>query len=91
LSDNEGENLYRDADKKESFGVDASIPTGRLHALLGHLGITSTPRYWIKGVPCPGWVEFKAVAEIFSRSRVLYRHQGPVFRASISDVVADAT
>jgi hypothetical protein len=35
-------------------------------------------------------VEFKAVAEIFSGPRVLYRHQGPAFRASISDVVADA-
>jgi hypothetical protein len=35
-------------------------------------------------------VELKAVAEIFSRPRVLCRHQGPAFRASISDVVADA-
>jgi hypothetical protein len=36
-------------------------------------------------------VEFKAVAEIFSGPRVLGRHQGPAFRASISDAVADAT
>jgi hypothetical protein len=43
LSDNEGEKLYRDADERESFGVEAPIPTGRLRALLGHLGITSAP------------------------------------------------
>jgi hypothetical protein len=36
-------------------------------------------------------VEFKAVAEIFFRSRVLYRHKGPAFRASRSNVVVDAT
>jgi hypothetical protein len=44
----------------------------------------------IKGVPRPGMMEFKAVAEIFSGSRVLCRHQGQAFRASIIDVVADA-
>jgi hypothetical protein len=90
LSNNEGEKLYRDADERKSFGVEAPIPIGRLRALLGHLGITSAPRYRIKGVPRPGRVKFKAVAEIFSRPRVLYRHQGPAFRASINDVVADA-
>jgi hypothetical protein len=90
LSDNEDEKLYRDADKKESFSAEDQIPIGRLCALLGHLGITSAPRYRIKGVSHPGRVEFKAVAEIFSRSRVLCRHQGPAFRGSISDVVADA-
>jgi hypothetical protein len=90
LNDNEGEELYRDDDERESFSVEAPVPTGRLHALLGHLGITSAPRYRIKGVPRPGWVELKAVAEIFSGPRILCRHQGPAFRASISDVVADA-
>jgi hypothetical protein len=74
LSDNEGEKLYRDADKRESFGVEASIPTSRLRALLGHLGITSAPGYRIKGVPRLGWVEFKVVAEIFSGPRVLCKH-----------------
>jgi hypothetical protein len=54
------------------------------------LGITSAPRYRVKGVPCPGRVEFKAVVEIFSGPRVLHRHQGPAFRASISDAMADA-
>jgi hypothetical protein len=38
----------------------------------------------------PGRVEFKVVVEIFSGPKVLYRHQGPAFRASISDGVADA-
>jgi hypothetical protein len=90
-SENEGEKLYRDADERESFGVEAPNPTGRLRALLGHLGITSVPRYRIKGVRRPGRLEFKAVAEIFSEPRVLGRHQGSAFRASISDVVADAT
>jgi hypothetical protein len=89
-SDNEGEKLYRDANERESFGAEAPIPTGTLPALLGHLGITSAPRYRIKGVPRLGQVEFKAVLEIFSGPRVLCRHQGPAFRASISDVVADA-
>jgi hypothetical protein len=61
LSDNQGKKLYGDADKRESFSEEASIPTGRLRALLGHLGITSVQRYRIKGVPHPGHVEFKAV------------------------------
>jgi hypothetical protein len=90
LSDNEGEKLYRDADERESFGAKALIPTGKLRAPLGYLGVTSTPRYRIKGVPCLGWVEFMPVEVIFSRPRVLCRHQGPAFRASVNDVVADA-
>jgi hypothetical protein len=90
LSDNDSEKLYREADERESFGVEALIPTSRLCALLGHLGITSAPRYRIKGVLCPRRVEFKAVAKIFSGPRVLCRHQGPAFRASISDAMADA-
>jgi hypothetical protein len=72
LSDNEGEELYRDADERESFSAEAPIPIGRLRALLGHLGITSAPRYQIKGVPRLGWVEFKAVAEIFSPESIWY-------------------
>jgi hypothetical protein len=91
LSDNEGEKLYSGADKRESFSAEALIPTSRLCALLGHMGITSTPRYKIKGVPHPWQVEFKAVVEIFFGPRVLCRHYGLAFRAFISDVVADAT
>jgi hypothetical protein len=54
------------------------------------LDITSAPRYRIKGVLHPGWVEFKAVVEIFFGFRVLCRHQGLAFRASISDAMTDA-
>jgi hypothetical protein len=76
-------------DEVESFGAKAPVPTGRLRALLEHLGITTTPRYRIKEVPRLGRVEFKAIAEIFLGSKVLCRHKGPAFRASRSDIVAD--
>jgi hypothetical protein len=89
-SDTEPEKMYRDADEVESFGAESLILAGRLRALLEHLGITTAPRYRIKEVPRPGWVEFKAIAEIFFRSRILCRHKGPAFRTSCSDAVADA-
>jgi hypothetical protein len=89
-SDVEDEKMYRVADEVESFGIEASILTGRLRALLEHLGTTTAPRYRIKEVPHSGRVEFKAIAEIFFESRVLCRHKGPAFRTSRSDVVADA-
>jgi hypothetical protein len=82
--------MYRDADEVESFGVEAPVLTGRLRALLEHLGITTAPRYRIKEVPRSGRVELKAIAGIFFGSRVLCRHKGPAFRTSHSDVVADA-
>jgi hypothetical protein len=82
--------VYKDAEEMESFGAESPIPTGRLHVLQRDLGITSAPRYQIKGVPHPGRVEFKAITEIFSGSRVLCRHQVPSLRASITDSVADA-
>jgi hypothetical protein len=82
--------MYRDVDEVESFRAEALVLTGRLHALLEHLGITTAPRYRIKEVLCLGRVEFKAIAEIFFGSRVLCRHKGPAFRISRSDVVADA-
>jgi hypothetical protein len=82
--------MYRDVDEVESFKAEAPVLTGRLRALLEHLGITTAPRYRIKEVLCPGRVEFKAIAEIFFGSRVLCRHKGPAFRISCSDVVADA-
>jgi hypothetical protein len=82
--------MYRDADEVESFGIEAPVLAGRLRALLEHLGITTTPRYRIKEVPCSGRVEFKAIAEIFFGSRVLCQHKRPTFRTSRSDTVADA-
>jgi hypothetical protein len=89
-SNAEDEKMYRDADEVESFGVETPVLAGRLRALLEHLGITTTARYRIKEVPRSGRVEFKAIAEIFFRSRVLYRHKGPAFRTAHSDAVADA-
>jgi hypothetical protein len=71
-SDTEDEKMYRDANEVESFGAESPILTDRLRALLEHLGITTAPRYRIKEVPRLGWVEFKAIAEIFFGSRVLY-------------------
>jgi hypothetical protein len=89
-SDTEPEKLYRDADEVESFRVESPILAGRLRALLEHLGITTAPRYRIKQVPHSGRVEFKAITEIFFRSRIFCRHKGPAFRTSRGDVVADA-
>jgi hypothetical protein len=43
LSDTEPEKMYRDADEVESFGAESLILTGRLRALLEHLGITTAP------------------------------------------------
>jgi hypothetical protein len=89
-SKTEPEELYRDADKVESFGAESLSLTGRLRALLEHLGITTAPRYRIKEVPRSGRVEFKAIAKIFFGSRILYQHNGPAFRTSRNDAVADA-
>jgi hypothetical protein len=90
-SDTEDKKIYRDADEVQSFWAEAPVLAGRLRALLEHLGITTTPRYLIKEVPCLGQVEFKAVTEIFFGSRVLCRDNGPAFRTSHSDAVTDAT
>jgi hypothetical protein len=61
-----------------------------LWALLEHLGITTAPRYRIKGVPRSRQVEFKAITEIFFGSRVLCRHKGPAFRTSRSNAIDNA-
>jgi hypothetical protein len=82
--------MYRDADEVESFGAESPNLTGRLRALLEHLGITTTPWYRIKEVPCSGLVDFKGISENFFGSRILCRHKGPAFRTSCSDAVADA-
>jgi hypothetical protein len=89
-SDTEPEKLYQDADEVESFGVESPILTGRLRALLEHLGITTAPRYRIKEVPRSGRVEFKAIAEIFFGSRIFCRHKGPAFRTSRGDAAWQA-
>jgi hypothetical protein len=89
-SDTEAEKMYRDTDEVESFEAESPILTGRLRALLEHLGLTTAPRYRIKEVSHSGRVEFKAIVEIFFGSRVLCQHKGPAFRTSCSDAVADA-
>jgi hypothetical protein len=89
-SDTEPEKMYRDYDDVESFRAESSILAGRLRALLEHLGITTAPRYRIKEVTRPGRVEFKAITEIFFRSRILCQHKGPAFRTSRSDAIVDA-
>jgi hypothetical protein len=89
-SDTEPEKLYRDADEVESFGAESLILAGRLRVLLEHLGITTAPRYRIKEVLRSGRVEFKAITEIFFESRILCRHNGPTFKTSRSNAVADA-
>jgi hypothetical protein len=88
-SDAEDKKMYRDADEVESFGIEAPVLTDKLRALIEHLAITTAPRYRIKEVLPSGWVEFKAIAEIFFGSRVLCRHKGPAFRTSRSDAIAD--
>jgi hypothetical protein len=70
-SDTEPEKTYRDANEVETFGAESPILTGRLRALLEHLGITTAPRYRVKEVSCSGRVEFKAITEIFFGSRIL--------------------
>jgi hypothetical protein len=89
-SDTEPEKMYRDADEVESFRAESPILTGRLRALLEHLGITTAPRYRVKEVPRSRRVELKAIIEVFFGSRILCRHKGPTFRTSRSDAVADA-
>jgi hypothetical protein len=89
-SDTEPEKMYRNADEVESFGAESLILAARLRALLEHLGITTAPRYRIKEVPRSGRVEFKAISEIFFGSRILCQHNGPTFRTSLSDAIADA-
>jgi hypothetical protein len=89
-SNTEPKKMYRDADKVESFRAESPILTGRLWALLEHLGITTAPRYRIKEVSRSGRVEFKAIAEFFFGSQILCRHKGPAFRTSCNDVVANA-
>jgi hypothetical protein len=42
-SDTEPEKMYRDDDEVESFGAESPILTGKLRALLEHLGLTTLP------------------------------------------------
>jgi hypothetical protein len=66
--------MYLDANERESYGVKATVLIGRLQDLLVHMGITTAPKYRIKGLPRPGRVDYCTIAEIFSGSRVISRH-----------------
>jgi hypothetical protein len=57
--------------------------------LLKHINITTLPEFRIKGIPCPGREEYKAIVEIISGPNVLSRHKGPAFRTTYPDAVAD--
>jgi hypothetical protein len=58
MGDIEVEELYKYADEMESFRAEARVPTGKIQALLVHLGITTAPIYRIKRVMHLGRVEF---------------------------------
>jgi hypothetical protein len=83
--------MFHDADEIKTFGNEAPIPTGRLRDLLNHINITTPPEFRIKRIPRPGWEEYKAIVEILSGPNVLSRHNGPAFRTTYQDAVADAT
>jgi hypothetical protein len=81
--------LYHDVEEFESFRIEALVPSGKLPCLLVHLAITTALKYRIKEIPRLGQVEFRAIREIFHRSKVVNRHTGPAFRASKSDAMVD--
>jgi hypothetical protein len=86
----EKDEIFHDADKIKTFGDEAPIPTGRLRDLLKHINITTSPEFRIKRIPRPGREEYKAIVEIISGPNVLSRHNGPAFRTTYPDAVADA-
>jgi hypothetical protein len=58
FGDVENEKMYNDADELTTFGNEALIPTGRLKDLLGHIRITTAPKFKIKRIPPRGREEF---------------------------------
>jgi hypothetical protein len=81
--------LYQDAAEFESFRTEASISNGRLQALLGHLAITTAPKYQIKRLSHRGRLEFRDIMEIFHGSKVVSSHMGPAHQASNNNIVAN--
>jgi hypothetical protein len=88
-SNAEKDEIFHDAGEIKTFGNEAPIPTGRLRDLLNRINITTPPKFRIKRIPCPGREEYKAIMEILSGPNVLSRHQGPAFRTTCQDAVAD--
>jgi hypothetical protein len=82
--------MFHDADKIKTFGDEAPIPTGRLRDLLNCINISTLPEFRIKRISCPGREEYKAIVEIISGPNVLSRHNGPAFKTTYKDAVADA-
>jgi hypothetical protein len=91
MSDTEKDQMFRDADEIKTAENEAPIPTGRLRDLLNRLNITTQQEFRIKRVPCPRREEYKAIVENFSEPNVLSQHNGPAFRATYQDAVANAT
>jgi hypothetical protein len=58
--------------------------------LLNRINITTPLEFRIKRIPRPGREEYKAIVEILNGPNVLSRHNGPAFRTTCQDVVADA-
>jgi hypothetical protein len=58
--------------------------------LLNHINITTPPEFKIKRISRPGREEYKAIVDIISGPNVLSRHNGPAFRTTYQDAVADA-
>jgi hypothetical protein len=88
-SNAEKDEMFHDADEIKTFGVEASIPTGRLRDLLNCINNTTPPEFRIKRIPCPGRKEYKAIVEIIGEPSVLSWHKGPAFRTTYQDAVAD--
>jgi hypothetical protein len=90
LSDSENEKMYHNTDEFQSFRNEALIPTNRIQALLGCVGITVAPMFRIKRVLRSGWENFWAIMEIFQGSNVVSRHTRPAFRAPPRTVLSTA-
>jgi hypothetical protein len=89
-SNAEKDEIFHNADEIKTFGDEAPILTGRLKDLLQHINITTPPEFRIKIILHPGREEYKAIVEIISGPNVLSRHNGPAFRTTYPDAVADA-
>jgi hypothetical protein len=70
-SNAEKDETFHDANKINTFGDEAPIPTGRLRDLLNHINITTLPEFIIKRILRPGREEYKAIMEIISGPNVL--------------------
>jgi hypothetical protein len=89
-SNSKKDEMFHNADEIKTFGDEAPIPTCRLRDLLNRINITTPPEFKIKRIPCPGQEVYKAIIEIISGPNVLSRYNGPAFRTTYQNAVADA-